>query len=93
MTTRTTGPALGPVPDLPRATGRKAVWLGAYTYIPAPVHRGAVTGLLARETLPVTLRAAEGVLQQFMDAMSALERDLARRWTAMETLPCRSRAE
>ncbi|MEU0220770.1 hypothetical protein ABZ281_39585 [Streptomyces sp. NPDC006265] len=61
--------------------GGWAVTLGPYTYIPAPAHSSAtVNGTLTRGGCPVALQVTEPVLRDFIDAMSALERDLARRW-------------
>lgn len=67
--------------------------LGAYTYMPAPAHRGAANGTLMRGGLSVTLEVTEEILQEFMDSVSTLESDLARRWVRAETWSCRSRAE
>ncbi|MFF8946653.1 hypothetical protein ACF1A5_31205 [Streptomyces sp. NPDC014864] len=59
----------------------RAVALGPYTYIPAPVHEaGPANGTLSRGGLPVALKVTEPLLRDFLDAMSALEADLARRW-------------
>lgn len=58
-----------------------AVTLGPYTYIPAPAHSSAtVNGTLTRGGCPVALQVTEPVLRDFIDAMSTLEKDLARRW-------------
>ncbi|MET8247491.1 hypothetical protein ABZV31_25550 [Streptomyces sp. NPDC005202] len=63
----------------------RAVALGPYTYIPAPVHSTAAgNGTLTRGGLPVALKVTEPLLRDFLDAMSALEADLARRWVGSE---------
>ncbi|PZH02554.1 hypothetical protein C1I97_21120 [Streptomyces sp. NTH33] len=59
----------------------QAVPLGPYTYLPAPVHSSAaVNGTLTRGDRPVALKVTEPLLRDFLDAMSTLEADLARRW-------------
>ncbi|MFF9406192.1 hypothetical protein ACF1B0_11770 [Streptomyces anandii] len=71
-----------------------AVALGPYTYSPAPVHASAtVNGTLTRGGLPVALKVTEPLLRDFLDAMSALEADLARRWVRSEGRSAFSRAE
>ncbi|MEU7060147.1 hypothetical protein [Streptomyces sp. NPDC046197] len=67
------------------STAGGAVALGPYTYIPAPVHSSAAAnGTLTRGGLPVALKVTEPLLRDFLDAMSALEADLARRWVVSE---------
>ncbi|WP_445524934.1 hypothetical protein [Streptomyces cyslabdanicus] len=62
-----------------------AVALGPYTYLPAPVHAStAVNGTLTRGGFPVALKVTEPLLRDFLDAMSTLEADLARRWLGAE---------
>ena len=59
----------------------QAVPLGPYTYLPAPVHSSAaVNGTLTRGDCPVALKVTEPLLRDFLDAVSTLEADLARRW-------------
>jgi hypothetical protein len=61
------------------------VTLGPYTYIPAPMHSSAAAnGTLTRGGLPVALAVTESLLREFVDVMSALESDLARRWVACD---------
>ena len=72
----------------------RAVALGPYTYVPAPVHSSAtVSGTLTRGGLPVALKVTEPLLRDFLDAMSALEADLARRWVGSEGRAALSGAE
>ncbi|MFE1249703.1 hypothetical protein [Streptomyces sp. NPDC058735] len=71
-----------------------AVTLGPYTYIPAPAHSSAaVNGTLTRGGCPVTLQVTETVLRDFIDRMSMLEKDLARRWTSATERPALALAE
>ncbi len=71
-----------------------AVTLGPYTYIPAPAHSSAtVNGTLTNGGCPVTLQVTEPVLRDFIDAMSVLERDLARRWISATEWPAFALAE
>lgn len=72
----------------------QAVPLGPYLYLPAPVHSSAtVNGTLTRDDCPVALKVTEPLLRNFLDAMSTLEADLARRWVGSETRPAFSGAE
>ncbi|MEU0334242.1 hypothetical protein [Streptomyces sp. NPDC006193] len=71
--------------ELSYSTVRRTVRLGSYTYLPAPPHTDPARGILMKGGLPVTLEVTEEILQNFMDAMSALERDLSRRWTGAGT--------
>jgi hypothetical protein len=66
--------------------GRTAsgVTLGPYIYIPAPRHSGTANGTLTTGGLPVVLKVTEPLLREFLDVMSALEADLARRWVTSE---------
>ncbi|MET7377672.1 hypothetical protein ABZT08_02400 [Streptomyces sp. NPDC005526] len=67
------------------AAGGRAVALGPYTYDPAPVREaGPANGTLSRGGFPVALQVTEPLLRDFLDAMSALEADLARRWVGPE---------
>jgi hypothetical protein len=67
------------------ASAGRAVALGPYTYLPAPVHAPAtVTGTLSRGGSPVALEVTEQLLRDFLAAVSALEADLARRWVGSE---------
>ncbi|MFF0465522.1 hypothetical protein [Streptomyces mexicanus] len=62
-----------------------AVALGPYTYLPAPVHASATgNGTLTRGGLPVALAETETLLRDFLEAMSRLEADLARRWVGSD---------
>lgn len=62
-----------------------AVALGPYTYLPAPVHApGTINGTLTRGDLPVALEVTEPLLRDFLDSISALQADLARRWVGPE---------
>ncbi|MFE7214257.1 hypothetical protein ACFY0A_24850 [Streptomyces sp. NPDC001698] len=71
-----------------------AVALGPYTYLPAPVHSSAtVNGTLTRGGFPVALKVTEPLLRDFLDAMSTLEADLARRWLGSESRARLSGAE
>lgn len=75
---------------LPLGQGRRqggtagGVTLGPYTYIPAPGQQGTANGTLTTGGLPVVLRVTEPLLREFLDVMSALEADLARRWGRWE---------
>lgn len=72
----------------------QAVPLGPYTCLPAPVHSSAtVNGVLTRGDCPVALKVTEPLLRNFLDAMSALEADLARRWVGSEVRSACSGAE
>ncbi|MGW0535542.1 hypothetical protein [Streptomyces sp. NPDC003032] len=93
MTKDTKGKVLQSVQHLADPTGRKTVRLGSYTYIPAPIHRGATNGSLMTANSSVTLNVTEGILREFMDIMSSLESDLARRWLLLQTGSRRSRVE
>jgi hypothetical protein len=76
------------------ASAGRAVALGPYTYLPAPVHAPTTgTGTLSRGGPPVALEATEQLLRDFLDAMSALEADLARRWVGPEGRSVFSRPE
>ncbi|GGW52039.1 hypothetical protein GCM10010503_31240 [Streptomyces lucensis JCM 4490] len=66
--------------------------LGPYTYLSAS-NPAAAKGTLSNGGLPVTLEVTEDVLQEFMDTMSALERDLSRRWASTEYWFSGTRAE
>ncbi|MYW14541.1 hypothetical protein GT045_33850 [Streptomyces sp. SID486] len=67
--------------------------MGSHTYLPAPDGAGAAKGALAKGGLLVTLEATEEILQEFMDAMSALERHISKRWASSEMWFCSSPAE
>ncbi|GAA0929588.1 hypothetical protein [Streptomyces thermoalcalitolerans] len=72
----------------------QAVPLGPYTYLPAPVHSSAtVNGVLTRGDCPVALKVTEPLLRNFLDVMSTLEADLARRWVGSEARSARPGAE
>jgi hypothetical protein len=72
----------------------QAVPLGPYTYLPAPVHSPAtVNGTLTKGDCPVALQVTEPLLRDFLDAMSMLEADLARRWVGSDVRSAFSRAE
>lgn len=43
--------------------------------------------------LPVPLEVTEEILQDFMESMSFLERDAAKRWVSLGTWSCASPAE
>ncbi|MEU5092130.1 hypothetical protein [Streptomyces sp. NPDC021356] len=76
------------------ASAGHAVALDPYTYLPAPVRSpSAVNGTLSRGGSPVALKATESLLRDFLDAMSALEADLARRWVGSDGRPVFSRPE
>ncbi|WP_234438681.1 hypothetical protein [Streptomyces sp. NRRL S-340] len=71
-----------------------AVASGPYTYLPGPAH--AKTGAdttLTRGDSQAALKATESLLQDFLDAMSALEADLARRWVGSDSRPVFARPE
>ncbi|GGY49759.1 hypothetical protein [Streptomyces djakartensis] len=71
-----------------------AVTLGPYIYIPAPAHSSAtVNGTLTKGGCPVTLQVTEPVLRDFLDAMSVLQSDLARRWSSATERPAFALAE
>ncbi|MEV6835811.1 hypothetical protein AB0N17_15035 [Streptomyces sp. NPDC051133] len=74
-----------------KATG--SMRLGSYTYLPAPPRADTAKGILMKGGLPVTLEVTGEIVQDFMEAMSALERDLSRRWRAAESWFCESPAE
>ncbi|MFI9242255.1 hypothetical protein ACIGXF_06635 [Streptomyces sp. NPDC053086] len=67
--------------------------LGSHTYLPAPNTAGPGKGALAKGGLLVTLEVTEEILQEFMDAMSSLERDVSRRWASSEMWVCGTPAE
>ncbi|MGX4690892.1 hypothetical protein [Streptomyces sp. JNUCC 63] len=72
----------------------RAVPLGPYTYLPAPVHSSAtVNGTLTRGDCPVALKVTEPLLRDFLNAMSTLEADLACRWVGSEARSAFSAAE
>ncbi|GHA19236.1 hypothetical protein ACFOOM_10300 [Streptomyces echinoruber] len=75
------------------AAADHAVRLGAYTYVPAPVHSSGTNGTLTGGGLPVPLDVTESLLLDFLDRMSALEADLARRWSGAGGWSSFSRAE
>ena len=60
------------------------VTLGPYTYFPAPRQQDTANGTLTTGGLPVVLQVTEPLLREFLDVMSALEADLARRWGRWE---------
>ncbi|MFI1164764.1 hypothetical protein ACH4UM_14370 [Streptomyces sp. NPDC020801] len=80
--------------DREDASAGRAVALGPYTYFPAPVHSPvSISGTLTRGGLPVPLKVTEPLLRDFLDSMSALEADLARRWVRAAGRPAFSGAE
>ncbi|GHE62484.1 hypothetical protein GCM10018785_34360 [Streptomyces longispororuber] len=72
----------------------RSVRLGPYIYTPAPRHPSAPTnGTLTKGGLPVTLRATEPLIREFVEAMSCLEADLSRRWLGTQDRSVFSGAE
>ncbi|MEW2296070.1 hypothetical protein ABZ719_25810 [Streptomyces sp. NPDC006743] len=69
-----------------------AVAPGPYTYLPGPAHAKA-DAALTRGDSQAALKATESLLQDFLDAMSALEADLARRWVGSDSRPVFARPE
>ncbi|MEU2064140.1 hypothetical protein [Streptomyces sp. NPDC013455] len=67
--------------------------LGSHTYLPAPDDAGPGKGALAKGGLLVTLEASEEILQEFVDTMSFLEKQISQRWASSETWFCGSSAE
>nr|BFD83963.1 hypothetical protein StreXyl84_33640 [Streptomyces sp. Xyl84] len=70
-----------------------AVAPGPYTYLPGPVHAKAAADPHLTRGDSAALKATESLLQDFLDAMSALEADLARRWVGSDGRPVFARPE
>lgn len=80
----------GSVPGWPYSTAVRPVRLGSYTYLPASTGPQATKGVLVKGGLPVALEATDEILQEFMESMSSLERDMSRRWVNTQTPFCSS---
>ncbi|MEV6939565.1 hypothetical protein ACH4M7_05765 [Streptomyces sp. NPDC017249] len=53
--------------------------------MPAPARATEAKGRLVKGGLPVSLEVSEEILRDFMEAMSRLEKDLARRWVGVDS--------
>ncbi|GAA2772644.1 hypothetical protein GCM10010521_58570 [Streptomyces rameus] len=93
MTKETTERAVEFLSERSFSTARRPTRLGSHTYVPAPSSAATTKGALSKGGLLVTLEVTEEILQEFMDAMSALERHISKRWASSEVWFCGSPAE
>ncbi|MBL1081627.1 hypothetical protein JK359_06480 [Streptomyces actinomycinicus] len=84
MTKQTRGRGVEPLSEQLYSTARRSTRLGSHTYLPAPHNAGTSKGTLAKGGLLVTLEVTEEILQEFMDTMNSLERQISERWASSE---------